>query len=194
MCLPGQFGTPANGEKWRCLTVGNGRDGLKMSEKQSGSGGTPARKAITRRAEAADLEAVAALDERVTGAAKPGYWQDIFERYATRRLDERFFLVAEAPAAKSKGPILGFIVGEVRGWEFGSEPCGWIFAFSVEPGTREQGIGETLFQAISERFRAAGISTMRTMVARQNQLHMAFFRSEGMMAGPYLQLEKELDD
>ncbi|MCB1368948.1 MAG: N-acetyltransferase, partial [Rhodobacteraceae bacterium] len=62
------------------------------------------------------------------------------------------------------------------------------------PGTREQGIGETLFQAISERFRAAGISTMRTMVARQNQLHMAFFRSEGMMAGPYLQLEKELDD
>ena len=69
MCLPGQFGTPANAEKWRCLTVGNGRDGLKMSEKQSGSGGTPARKAITRRAEAADLEAVAALDERLNDNA-----------------------------------------------------------------------------------------------------------------------------
>jgi hypothetical protein len=32
------------------------------------------------------------------------------------------------------------------------------------------------------------------MVARQNQLHMAFFRSEGMVAGPYIQLEMDLDD
>ena len=30
--------------------------------------------------------------------------------------------------------------------------------------------------------------TMRTMVARDNTLHMMFFRSEGMMAGRYLQL------
>lgn len=174
--------------------LGTVRDRSIMSETQDGTGGTPARKAVTRRAEAADLESIAALDERVTGAAKLSYWQDIFERYATRRLDERFFLVAEAPGAKSSDPILGFIVGEVRGWEFGSEPCGWIFAFSVEPGTRERGIGEMLFEAMSEKFRAAGITTMRTMVARQNQLHMAFFRSEGMMAGPYIQLEKELDD
>jgi hypothetical protein len=31
------------------------------------------------------------------------------------------------------------------------------------------------------------------MVARDNHLHMTFFRSEGMMAGPYIQLEKDLD-
>jgi hypothetical protein len=31
------------------------------------------------------------------------------------------------------------------------------------------------------------------MVARDNRLHLLFFRSEGMMAGPYIQLEKELD-
>jgi hypothetical protein len=37
------------------------------------------------------------------------------------------------------------------------------------------------------------MQTMRTMVPRQNQLHMAFFRSEGMVAGPYIQLEMELD-
>jgi len=37
------------------------------------------------------------------------------------------------------------------------------------------------------------VRKMRTMVARANRLHLMFFRSEGMMAGPYLQLEKELD-
>jgi ribosomal protein S18 acetylase RimI-like enzyme len=147
-----------------------------------------------RRATDADLTHIVALDEKVTKIAKPDYWQDIFERYATRRLDERIFLVAEAQEYKPGFPIIGYIVGEIRGWEFGSEPCGWIFAFSVEPGTREQGVGENLFEAISDKFKSAGVKTMRTMVARQNQLHMAFFRSEGMVAGPYIQLEKELDD
>jgi len=147
-----------------------------------------------RRVNKADLDHVTALDERVTKIAKPGHWHDIFERYAERRVKERFFLVAEAAEGATERPLLGYIVGEVRTWEFGSEPCGWVFAFSVEPGTREQGIGEKLFADISDRFKQAGITTMRTMVPRNNQLHMAFFRSEGMVAGPYIQLEKDLDE
>jgi ribosomal protein S18 acetylase RimI-like enzyme len=145
-----------------------------------------------RRARAADITAIIDLDERVTRLAKPDYWRDIFERYGNRRLDERFFLVAEGDGANAT-VLLGFIIGEVRAWEFGSEPCGWVFAFSVDPKARQQRIGEKLFEAISEQFRTAGMRTMRTMVARDNQLHLAFFRSEGMMAGRYIQLEMDLD-
>ena len=147
-----------------------------------------------RRVRKGDLDHVASLDERVTGIAKADYWHDIFARYAKRRVDERFFLIAESVDDKTELPLLGYIVGEVRTWEFGSEPCGWVFAFSVEPGTRQQGIGEKLFEAISQKFKQTGIATMRTMVPRQNQLHMAFFRSEGMVAGPYIQLEKDLNE
>lgn len=139
------------------------------------------------------LPHVIELDSRVTGTAKPDYWQDIFERYGRRRPDERFFLIAEPLDDAEKRPVLGYIVGEVRTWEFGSAPCGWVFAFSVDPRSRLQGIGENLFRAMSAAFRDAGIDTMRTMVARENNLHMAFFRSEGMTAGPYIQLEKTLD-
>ncbi len=160
-----------------------------MSDVESGAqGGT----VVIRRVRADDLAAVVALDAQVTGTAKPDYWADIFERYATRRLDERFFLIAEP--GDGEDALLGFIVGEVRGWEFGSEPCGWIFAFSVDPEIRQQGVGEQLFQAIGAAFKTAGITTMRTMVARQNRLHMAFFRSEGMVAGPYIQLEMDIED
>ncbi|HHI82606.1 MAG TPA: N-acetyltransferase [Rhizobiales bacterium] len=141
-----------------------------------------------------DLAQVVALDAAITGISKPEYWQDIFERYAKRRVGERFFLVAEAAGKADTPQLAGFVAGEVRAWEFGSEPCGWVFAFSVDPDTRLQGIGEKLFAAISEAFKKTGIKTMRTMVARQNQLHMAFFRSEGMVAGPYIQLEKDLDE
>lgn len=146
-----------------------------------------------RRARVDDIPHIIDLDEGVTRIAKPAYWRDIFERYGSRRLEERFFLVAEADGPSREAALLGFIIGEVRAWEFGSAPCGWVFAFSVDPRARQQHIGEQLFEAISKEFRKAGIETMRTMVARDNQLHLAFFRSEGMMAGHYIQLEKELD-
>jgi GNAT superfamily N-acetyltransferase len=146
-----------------------------------------------RRVRAGDMADVIALDERVTGLAKPGYWHDVFARYGERRLHERFFLIAEPRAAPGRPAILGFIIGEVRAWEFGSAPCGWVFALSVEPRARLHGIGQALFEAISREFGKAGVAKMRTMVARDNRLHLLFFRSEGMMAGPYIQLEKELD-
>jgi ribosomal protein S18 acetylase RimI-like enzyme len=150
-------------------------------------------KFTVRPVRAADVRQVIALDQRVTGLAKPAYWQDIFERYGRRRQAERHFLVAEARAKNDRMPILGFITGEVRAWEFGSAPCGWVFALSVEPRARQHGVGDALFGAISREFKKAGVTKMRTMVARDNRLHMLFFRGEGMMAGPYLQLEKELE-
>jgi GNAT superfamily N-acetyltransferase len=145
-----------------------------------------------RRVRAGDIAGIITLDERVTRLAKPDYWQDIYARYGERRLNERFFLVAE-PAGADPPSILGFIIGEVRAWEFGSAPCGWVFALSVEPRARLHGVGQALFEAIAAEFRKAGAGQMRTMVARDNRLHLMFFRSEGMMAGPYIQLEKELE-
>jgi GNAT superfamily N-acetyltransferase len=146
-----------------------------------------------RRVRQADIASIIALDERVTGLAKRDYWQDIFERYGRRRLAERMFLVAVKPAAAAEpAPLLGFVVGEVRAWEFGSEPCGWVFALSVEPRARLGGVGQALLEALSGEFIRGGVTKMRTMVARDNHLHLLFFRSEGMTAGPYIQLEKDL--
>jgi ribosomal protein S18 acetylase RimI-like enzyme len=146
-----------------------------------------------RRVRVADISRIIALDQRVTNLAKPDYWRDVFERYGEDRPHQRFFLVAEQRKTVGQKPILGFIIGEVRAWEFGSSPCGWVFALSVEPRARLRGIGQALFTAISDEFKKAGVSKMRTMVARDNRLHLMFFRSEGMMAGPYIQLEKEFD-
>ncbi len=146
-----------------------------------------------RRVGVADIPHVIALDQSVTGLAKPTYWEDVFERYGGHDLQERHFLVAEPEAPDARMPILGFIIGEVRAWEFGSAPCGWVLALSVEPKARLHGVGHRLFEAISNEFTKAGVSKMRTMVARDNRLHLMFFRSAGMTAGPYIQLEKELD-
>lgn len=139
-----------------------------------------------------DIAAVVALDQRITGLAKPAYWEDIYERYGRLGAKDRFFLVAEPQESSAGSRLLGFIVGEVRAWEFGSAPCGWIFALSVEPGARLRGVGEMLFNAIAEKFKAAGVTKLRTMVERDHLLPLSFFRGEGMIAGPYIQLEREL--
>ena len=146
-----------------------------------------------RRVRASDMANVIALDAHVTKLPKPAYWNDVFRRYGRQRLHERFFLVAENRADRTSPRLLGFIIGEVRAWEFGSTPCGWVFALSVDPEMRLYGTGSALLEAISDEFKKVGVSKMRTMVARDARLPLLFFRSEGMMAGPYIQLEKDLD-
>jgi GNAT superfamily N-acetyltransferase len=141
-----------------------------------------------RPALAADVPSVIALDEEVTGLAKPVYWRDMFERYGARGRKERFFLVAER-----QDRLDGVVIGETRAWEFGSPPCGWIFAIQVRPKGRLKGVGTQLFNAICDCFRKAGVVNVRTMLARDSTTVLSFFRSQGMVAGPFIELETTLD-
>jgi GNAT superfamily N-acetyltransferase len=133
------------------------------------------------------LDQIVTLDARVTGLEKRSYWQSLYRRYGTSTLAERQFLVAEAA-----GRVVGFVIGEVRDWEFGSPPCGWVFAIDVHPEARLAGVGTNLLAAICAGFRRAGVRKVRTMLSRENNLILSFFRSQGMMAGPFIPLEMDL--
>lgn len=136
-----------------------------------------------------DLDAVIEIDATVTGIEKRAYWESIYRRYGRDASHGRQFLVASAD-----GRVAGFIIGEIRDWEFGSPPCGWVFAIDVAPGARQAGIGARMLEAICAGFRREGVRTVRTMLARDNRLVLSFFRSQGMMAGPFIPLEMSLDD
>ena len=154
---------------------------------ETGEPGTGFRNIVIRGARSADVPAIGRLDERITGIGKAEYWQDMFARYGER--PGRFFLVAEGDGRS----LAGFIIGEVRAWEFGSPPSGWVFALGVDPAVRLRKIGSRLFDAICACLAKAGVDTVRTMLARDDNLNMAFFRSQGMMGGPFIQLEMPLD-
>jgi len=153
--------------------------------------GTRARAAasdiVVRPARLADLDPVIAIDKTVTGLEKRDYWRSVFRRYAGNGQSGRQFLVADAG-----GRVAGFVIGEVRDWEFGSPPCGWVFGIDVRPDMRLAGVGARMLTAICERFRRSGVQTVRTMLARDNTLVLSFFRSQGMMAGPFIPLEMDL--
>lgn len=134
-----------------------------------------------RPAQATDLPAISALDARLTGLDKPDYWRDMLA-------PERNLLVAESESGK----LLGFIAGEVRAWEFGQPAAGWVFAIQIEPKQRERGVASALFEALVTRFREKGVTRVRTLVDRKDHLILSFFRAQGMVAGPSLQLDMDL--
>src|SRR5210317_569919 len=109
-----------------------------------------------RKAVLDDFDAVIELDLEGIMEDKPTYWQDIFDRYVKTGRDDGYFLVAEI-----SGEVVGFIVGEVRAWEFGSPPCGWVFALSVSPKSREKGIGQLMMKEMCQRLKQAGVTTVR---------------------------------
>jgi GNAT superfamily N-acetyltransferase len=172
--------------------AGSGQAGRSATLPSEGDSQVGVRKEtfLLRPAQRDDMAAVTALDKRITGLAKPAHWLELYERQRKASQPAGIFLVAIEENAAHR--LLGFIIGEIRAWEFGSAPCGWVYALSVEPDSRLLGVGEALLESIAGEFRKAGVGKMRTMVTRDNLLPMLFFRGEGMMAGPYIQLEKDL--
>lgn len=143
-----------------------------------------------RRAQPADLPIIVALDERITRIPKKAYWKDLFDRFAVRQ-DNRAILVAAM-----EGRVVGFIIGEVRAWEFGEPPCGWILGVNVEPEFREHSIASTLFEKLLVFFRESGVSKVRTLARREESMMpvLSFFRSHGLTAGPFVELERDVDE
>jgi ribosomal protein S18 acetylase RimI-like enzyme len=135
-----------------------------------------------------DLDQVIAIDATVTGLEKRHYWQRVYRRYGVGfKGEQRWFLVALADKR-----VVGFLIGEVRDWEFGSPPCGWVFAIDVDPHARQSGIGTRLLGALSDALRRTGVRKLRTLLAHDNTLILSFFRSQGMMAAPLIPLEMDV--
>ena len=162
-----------------------------MARKTSENTNETSEPVAVRPARRGDLEQVIAIDAAVTGLEKRDYWRGVFRRYGNAAANDqhRQFLVAAAG-----NRVAGYVIGEVRDWEFGSPPCGWLFAINVDPTARLGGVGTRLLQALSAAFRRIGVRTMRTMLARDNTLILSFFRSQGMTAGSLIPLEMELED
>lgn len=133
-----------------------------------------------------DWTAVVELDDLLTGTVKRAYWKRVLESYLR---DEGCIGLA----AESDG-IEGYLFGELRAFEFGSEPCGWIFALGVQPGAARQGVASALLAEARRRFRALGVSRVRTMVRRTDVPMLALFRSHGFVGGPFVQLELDVAD
>lgn len=95
-------------------------------------------------------------------------------------------------ATNEADEIIGYIIGEVRSWEFGSKPAGWVTGLGVEPKYQGKGTAEALLRSLLASFIARDMTTIRTMVVRDDLRVLRFFRSSGFTIGPYTEFEMEL--
>jgi ribosomal protein S18 acetylase RimI-like enzyme len=146
---------------------------------------SPAVELAIRAMRAADLPAVARIERArlaAAGLARPP------RRSPRELLAAAVALVGVDP----RGRVAGYLVGDVRAWEQGSGPAGWIFALGVDRRFERHGLGRRLVEAAARRFAACGATTVRAMVRRDDVPVLRFFRGQGFTGGPYLELELDL--
>jgi ribosomal protein S18 acetylase RimI-like enzyme len=133
-----------------------------------------------------DIDAITRIDEKVTGRYRPDFWEERVAYYIRR--DPESSRVAELG-----GNVVGFMLGDLRGGEFGlEETSGWIERFGVDPAVRGKGIGKKLFTALAEYFKASGARTLRTFVDTGQAETATFLRAVGFGPSALTALEKKL--
>jgi len=140
-----------------------------------------------RSVEPSDAEAIARIDEKLTGLSRPGYWQRRIEIAALR--PPWMSLVAEMD-----GRIAGFLFGWVSESEFGmAEPAGWVDLIGVDPPYRGRGVGQALVGRFADAERELrAIRKVTTLIDLTQADVREFFTHLGFRHGPMIQLEKPL--
>jgi len=140
-----------------------------------------------------DISAVIAIDERASGSSKPEYWRYKLNQYLTEnQLHSEADGTILARVAETEGEVVGFMIGEIRRWEFGQPYCGWITALGTDPEHRRLGIGRRLLAELLAYYRQRGLNDVRTMVEWADGDLLKFFHSMGFVRGPFVELQKSL--
>lgn len=133
-----------------------------------------------------DIDAITRIDERITKQYRPEIWEQRVAYYIRRDADS-------SQVALVAGKVAGFMMGEVRGGEFGlDEPTGWIEFFGVDPDVRGRSLGRKLTDALLAHFRERGAHIARTMVAARDEDIAGFLKAMDFAPAPLTALEKRL--
>ena len=138
----------------------------------------------------ADLPDIIRIDAAHAGLPRAAYWSAVLRDF----LDGKDGRLRVGLGAERGDRLVGHLLGEVRAFEFGSEPCGWIFAVGVDRASLRHGVASRLLDEACARFRKAGLARVRTMVKRTDVPVHAFFRAAGFVAGSFVQLEMSLEE
>jgi ribosomal protein S18 acetylase RimI-like enzyme len=133
-----------------------------------------------------DLEAIAEIDERILEGNRRGYWERKLELMNNRA--SQISLVAEV-----EGKVVGFILGDVSGWEFGvPDTIGWIDTIGIDPIYQKKGLATALANELIRNLKAIGVETIYTLVSWNDWNLLRFFHAMGFTRGDMIHLELKI--
>jgi GNAT superfamily N-acetyltransferase len=135
--------------------------------------------------ETSDLDAIAVIDEKLSGLSRKEYWRQRLDIAALR--PPWMSLVAE-----TDGRLVGFLFGWVGESEFGiARPTAWVDLVGVDPPYRGRGVGHALvdrFVTSARELRA--IEKVATLIDLAQADVREFFLRLGFQHGPMIQMER----
>jgi GNAT superfamily N-acetyltransferase len=132
-----------------------------------------------------DIDAIVAIDEKLSGHTRKDYWGRRLEIASLR--PPWMSIVAE-----TDGRLVGFLFGWIGESEFGiPESTGWVDLIGVDPAYRGRGIA----RALLDRFVQSGLelralSRVATLIDLGQVDIREFFLRQGFQPGRMVQLER----
>lgn len=133
-----------------------------------------------------DLPSIIEIDRKVLGEPRPEYWK--------RKIEVSEFRPPLASlVAEIDGKVIGFILGDVSGWEFGvPDNTGMIETVGVDPAFQRQGIARLLSEELIRSFKLNGVRKINTLVEWNDWDLLQFFYAMGFERGRRVNLEMDL--
>jgi len=133
-----------------------------------------------------DLEAIVRIDEKVLGESRKAYWERKLEALGSKSAQTSF-------AAEVQGKVVGFILGDISGWEFGvPDTIGWIDTIGVDPAYQKKGIATALANELIRGLKGVGVKTVYTLVSWNDWDLLQFFHAMGFGRGDMINLELKI--
>ncbi|HXU88366.1 MAG TPA: GNAT family N-acetyltransferase [Methylomirabilota bacterium] len=141
-----------------------------------------------RALEPADLDAIVAIDGKLTGQTRKDYWRTRFDIASLRP-------PWMSSVAECDGRVVGFLFGWVGESEFGiAGPTGWIDLIGVDPAYRGRGVAHALLDRFVDGGRQLrAIRKVATLIDLGQADIREFFVRRGFQHGPMVQLECALE-
>jgi predicted N-acetyltransferase YhbS len=133
-----------------------------------------------------DLDAIVEIDEKVLGENRRNYWKRKLELMDNK--SSQVSLVAEV-----EGKVVGFILGDVSGWEFGvPDTIGWIDTIGIDPVYQKKGLATALAQELVKKLKTVGVRTIYTLVSWNDWNLLQFFHAMRFTRGDMINLELKI--
>jgi ribosomal protein S18 acetylase RimI-like enzyme len=140
-----------------------------------------------RRLTEADVPAIERIEKTITKSARTGTLGKHVREQLKRGYSEGCL------AAEVDGAFAGFIIGDVRPWEFGEDrDVGWLKTVGVDPAFQGRGVGKALGDALLKHFKEKGVALVRTLVEWHAGDMIAYLKSIGFDRTDLIPLEKRL--
>src|SRR3989304_2209768 len=139
-----------------------------------------------RSLERRDLPSIVAMEERVTGVARPQVWGQGIE------IPEAIRPHWTSLVAEFDNRFVGFLFGRAGELEFGLPgTIAWVETIGVDPAYRGRGIARELIEEFISSAEDHGIKTIFTLVSIGQTAMKSFFNRQGFAQGKMLHYQKE---